>query len=90
MESFVHILRGLLGTGTLAAPQAFHYAGYAGGIVNTIIIASLCAYCTHMLIKSQYILCKRHRVPFLTYSMAMKMALAEGPACLRFLSDYAT
>lgn len=89
MESLGHLLKGVLGTGILAAPQAFHFAGYLVGSISTIIIGVLCAYCMHTLVKSQYLLCKRHRIPLLTYSVSMKMALAEGPHCLRFLSSYA-
>ena len=49
-ETLIHLLKGSLGTGILAMPQAFHYAGYASGIINTIIIGILCTYCLHILV----------------------------------------
>lgn len=88
-ETLVHLLKGSLGTGILAMPQAFYNAGYISGFVNTILIGILCTYCLHVLVQAQYALCKRHRVPILTYPISMKMALEEGPACLRPFSPYA-
>lgn len=88
-ETLVHLLKGSLGTGILAMPQAFYNAGYISGFVNTILIGILCTYCLHVLVQAQYVLCKRHRVPILTYPISMKMALEEGPQCLRRFSPYA-
>ncbi|XP_055632906.1 uncharacterized protein LOC129773330 [Toxorhynchites rutilus septentrionalis] len=88
-ETLVHLLKGSLGTGILAMPQAFYNAGYISGFINTILIGILCTYCLHVLVQAQYVLCKRHRVPILTYPISMKMALEEGPQCLRWSSRYA-
>lgn len=49
-ETIIHLLKGSLGTGILAMPQAFYYAGYLSGIINTIIIGALCTYCLHILV----------------------------------------
>lgn len=40
-------------------------------------------------VRSQYILCKRRRVPILTYPISMKLALEEGPPYLRWLAPFA-
>lgn len=40
-------------------------------------------------VRSQYILCKRRRVPILTYPISMKLALEEGPPALRWLAPAA-
>lgn len=88
-ESFVHLVKAFMGTGILAMPQAFYHAGYASGIINTIILGVLCTYCLHTLVNAQYILCKRNRIPFLSYPISMKIALANGPNGLRFLSSFA-
>ncbi|KAJ6640808.1 Proton-coupled amino acid transporter-like protein [Pseudolycoriella hygida] len=85
-QTLIHLLKGSLGTGILAMPQAFYYAGYASGILNTIFITFISTYCLLVLAKNQYILCKRHRLPMLSYPISMKMALQEGPLCLRWLS----
>ncbi|XP_058816810.1 proton-coupled amino acid transporter-like protein CG1139 [Topomyia yanbarensis] len=88
-ETLVHLLKGSLGTGILAMPQAFCNSGYLSGLINTVLIGVLCTYCLHVLVQAQYVLCKRHRVPILTYPISMKMALEEGPQCLRPYSRFA-
>lgn len=40
-------------------------------------------------VRVQYILCKRHRIPILSYPESMKMALQEGPQCLRKFANAA-
>lgn len=88
-ETLVHILKGALGTGILAMPQAFYFAGYLSGFLSTLAIGALATYCLHVLVQMQYELCKRHRVPILTYPISMKMALQEGPKPLRKFSPCA-
>lgn len=88
-ETIIHLLKGSLGTGILAMPQAFYFSGYATGIICTIIIGILCTYCLHVLVQAQYIICKRRRVPMLSYPISMKIALQEGPPALRFLAPAA-
>lgn len=83
MATFVHMLKGSLGTGILAMPQAFFHAGLISGTINTMLIGMLCTYCLHLLVRSQYELCKRKRVPVLSYPESMKFALEVGPNCLR-------
>lgn len=88
-QTLIHMIKGSLGTGILAMPQAFYYAGYASGILNTIFITIISTYCLLMLARNQYILCKRHRLPMLSYPISMKMALEEGPSYLRCLRHIA-
>ncbi|XP_076232467.1 proton-coupled amino acid transporter-like protein acs isoform X2 [Calliopsis andreniformis] len=85
-ETLLHLLKGSLGTGILAMPRAFHNAGYVLGAVATVIIGLLCTYCIRILVTSQYELCKRKRVPSLTYPATAEAALQEGPAPLRCCS----
>lgn len=85
----MHILKGALGTGILAMPQAFFMAGYASGFVSTLLIGALATYCLHLLVQMQYELCKRHRVSIITYPVSFKMALQEGPKPLRMFSPCA-
>lgn len=48
----MHLLKGALGTGILAMPEAFMNSGIVIGIIGTIIITILCAYCIHILVRS--------------------------------------
>ncbi|CAO1305140.1 unnamed protein product [Diamesa hyperborea] len=88
-ETLAHLLKGCLGTGILAMHQAFHNSGWLSGIINMAIIGIICTYCFHILVKSQYKLCKKHRVPLLSYPESMKLALEEGPSVLRGFSSSA-
>ncbi|EDV96843.1 proton-coupled amino acid transporter-like protein CG1139 [Drosophila grimshawi] len=88
-QTFAHFLKASIGTGVLAMPSAFAHAGYINGFIFTSIIGLLALYCLHKLISSMYILCKRKRVPYITFSEAMKMGLQQGPPCLRCFSHIA-
>ncbi|CAK9823226.1 Proton-coupled amino acid transporter-like protein CG1139 [Anthophora retusa] len=86
LETLLHLLKGSLGTGILAMPKAFHHSGYGIGVVATIIIGLFCTYCIRILVSSQYELCKRKRVPSLTYPATAEAALSVGPRPLRPLA----
>ncbi|KAF7417577.1 hypothetical protein HZH68_000230 [Vespula germanica] len=88
-ETLIHLLKGSLGTGILAMPNAFCNSGLLTGAVATVIIGTLCTYCLHVLVRAQYKLCKRLRVPILSYPMSMKYALEQGPQCIKWFSPYA-
>ncbi|XP_018300510.1 proton-coupled amino acid transporter-like protein CG1139 [Mycetomoellerius zeteki] len=85
-ETMLHLVKGSLGTGILAMPKAFYHAGYVVGIIATIIIGLLCIYCMRILVRSEYELCKRKRVPAMTYPGTAESALLEGPMFLRRFS----
>ncbi|XP_030745998.1 proton-coupled amino acid transporter-like protein CG1139 [Sitophilus oryzae] len=89
METFVHLLKGCIGTGILAMPEAFMFSGMLNGIISTFLIGILCTYCFQILAKSQYIECKKVRVGLLTYPESMKVACEIGPECLRCFAPYA-
>lgn len=64
-------------------PQAFSHSGYGVGIIATIFIGIFCTYSIHILIRSSYELCKRKRVPALSYQETAKAAVQEGPNFFR-------
>ena len=87
-ETLVHLLKGSLGTGILAMPNAFHHAGWLGGTVGTVLIGILCTYCIHLLVKAEYELCKRRKTPSLNYPAVTEAALLEGPDALKPIAPY--
>ncbi|CAB3258851.1 unnamed protein product [Arctia plantaginis] len=89
IETFLHLMKGSLGTGILAMPRAFANAGYVVGSIGTVIIGVLCTYCIHILIDSCYVLCKRRKVPSMSYTVAAEAALSEGPAWCKACAPYA-
>lgn len=56
METLIHILKGSLGTGILAMPDAFKNAGLLVGTIGTYLIAMLCTYCLLMLVSSCFVI----------------------------------
>lgn len=64
-------------------PMAFANAGYVVGFIGTIIIGLLCTYCIKLLVSAEYELCKRKRVPSLTYPATAEAAFNEGPAIFK-------
>lgn len=87
-ETLFHLLKGSLGTGILAMPHAFHNSGYAVGLIGTVAIGLICTYCIHLLIQAEYELCKRRRIPSMTYPATAEASLLEGPHQLRWLAPY--
>lgn len=51
METFIHLLKGSLGSGILAMPLAFMNAGLIFGLVATALIGFVCTYCVHILVR---------------------------------------
>lgn len=49
-ETLIHMLKGSLGTGILAMPNAFYNSGLLIGTVGTLLIGILCTYCLHVLV----------------------------------------
>lgn len=85
-DTLFHMLKASLGTGILAMPNAFHNSGYLIGLVGTLLIGFLCTYSMHMLINCHYELCRRKKVPSLTYPGIAEAAFEEGPERLRWLA----
>ncbi|XP_056631253.1 proton-coupled amino acid transporter-like protein CG1139 [Diorhabda sublineata] len=89
VETLIHLLKGSLGTGILALPLAFSHSGYLLGIIATALIGLLCKHCIHLLIKCEYELCKRKKIPVMTYPATAEAALQEGPEFFQKFSSAA-
>lgn len=49
------MLKGALGTGILAMPDAFKNSGLWNGVFSTIVIGIICTYCLHVLVSNVWI-----------------------------------
>ncbi|XP_048004303.1 proton-coupled amino acid transporter-like protein CG1139 [Leguminivora glycinivorella] len=87
-ETMVHMLKGSIGAGILAMPDGFRRVGLIAGVVGLFLIGSFATYCIHMLIAAQYILCKRAKKGYMSYSRSIRTAIQSGPASLRWLATY--
>ncbi|XP_030745996.1 proton-coupled amino acid transporter-like protein CG1139 isoform X2 [Sitophilus oryzae] len=87
-ETLIHLLKSSFGTGILAMPLAFSHSGWVLGIIGTAFIGLLCTYCMHMLVKTEYDLCKKKQVPSMTYPATAEAALMEGPRFMAKVAPY--
>nr|CAD7452418.1 unnamed protein product [Timema tahoe] len=85
---FAHLLKGSLGTGILAMPNAFKNAGTVFGMVFTLIIGVVCTHCVHILVHSAHVLSKREKIPSLSYADTAEIAFKSGPPELQRLSTF--
>lgn len=90
LETLLHIVKGCFGTGILAMPEAFKYSGLVNGIILTVFIGVFNSYCFHILVGTQYLLCRREKVGLLTYPESLEAAIAKGPNIFRRFSPYSS
>jgi solute carrier family 36 (proton-coupled amino acid transporter) len=79
-ETLTHLLKASLGTGILAMPVAFSYAGLVGGIISTILTAVVCTHCAYILVKCAHTLYRRTRKTAMGFSEVAEVAFTNGPA----------
>ncbi|XP_052862780.1 proton-coupled amino acid transporter-like protein pathetic [Anopheles cruzii] len=79
-ETLTHLLKASLGTGILAMPVAFSYAGLAGGIIATVFTAFICTHCAYVLVKCGHTLYRRTHRTAMSFSEIAEVAFENGPA----------
>ncbi|XP_058126355.1 proton-coupled amino acid transporter-like protein pathetic [Anopheles ziemanni] len=84
-ETLTHLLKASLGTGILAMPVAFSYAGLAGGIFATVLTAFICTHCAYVLVKCGHTLYRRTHRSAMSFSEIAEVAFENGPAWGRSL-----
>uniref|UniRef100_A0A1B6LYL8 Amino acid transporter transmembrane domain-containing protein n=2 Tax=Graphocephala atropunctata TaxID=36148 RepID=A0A1B6LYL8_9HEMI len=89
LDTMIHLLKGNIGTGILAMPDAFRNAGLVVGTVGTLAMGAICTHCMHMLVNCAHELCLRSQVPSLGFSEVCEQAFASGPQSIRKYSHYA-
>ncbi|CAG9761643.1 unnamed protein product [Ceutorhynchus assimilis] len=89
LDTFIHLLKGSLGSGILAMPLAFANAGLFLGLFCTFAIGCICTYCVHILVKSAHELCRRTKVPSLGFAEVAEAAFLAGPQGFRPWAKFA-
>ena len=77
-DTMIHLLKGNIGTGILAMPDAIKNSGLLVGNVGLMVIAIICVHCMHILINTSKELCRRTNRPFLTYSDVVETCFATS------------
>lgn len=88
LDTMLHLLKASLGTGILAMPNAFQNAGYLVGAIGTFVIGFLCTFNIHTLLSCEYELCRRRKIPHMTFSDTMQTAFEEGPSKTRWMAPW--
>nr|XP_029724243.1 proton-coupled amino acid transporter-like protein CG1139 [Aedes albopictus] len=88
--SFIHIIKGSLGTGIMAMPLAFKNGGLIFGSIGTVFICALYAHFVHLLVNTSQKACKRSQVPMLGFSATAKDVFSNGPPAVRPYTSYAS
>ncbi|XP_069675105.1 proton-coupled amino acid transporter 1 isoform X2 [Periplaneta americana] len=89
LDTMIHLLKGNIGTGILAMPDAFKNAGLVVGTFGTIIMGIICTHCMLILVDCAHELCRRSNVAFLGFSDTCRVAFETGPQSLRRFSKLA-
>lgn len=88
-DALISLLKCVVGTGCLALPLAFFYAGLAGGIILTILVTGLLIYGMQLLIMCMVESSRRNMVGYMTFPQTMKYALSVGPKSCQCTSKFA-
>lgn len=83
LDTMIHLLKGNIGTGILAMPEAFKNAGLYVGLFGTLIMGFVCTHCMHMLVGCAHELCRRRQLPALSFPEVCYSAFETGPIGLR-------
>lgn len=78
-DTLTHLLKAALGTGILAMPVAFKFAGLMLGGPFTILMALICTHCAYVLIKCAHILYHKTRRSTMSFSEVAELAFTHGP-----------
>lgn len=89
VDTMIHLLKGNIGTGILAMPDAFKNAGLYVGLFGTLLMGLICTHCMHMLVKCSHELCRRLQVPALNFAEVCSRSFETGPIGLRRYSNLA-
>ncbi|XP_073990160.1 proton-coupled amino acid transporter 1 isoform X2 [Rhodnius prolixus] len=88
LDTMIHLLKGNIGTGILAMPDAFMNAGLVLGTVGTLFMGIVCTHCMHILVNCAHELCRRLQVPSLSFPQVIEQAFLTGPTRLQRFSKH--
>ncbi|CAN7946308.1 unnamed protein product, partial [Ixodes hexagonus] len=88
-QTMMHLLKGNIGTGVLAMPNAFANAGIVVGSVGVLLMGFVCIHCMHMLVHCNHILSKKIGCRTLDFAGVAENSFKFGPQRLRRFSDKA-
>lgn len=88
LGAFFHLLKSSLGSGLLAMPAAFKNTGLIPGCIGTVLVGVIATHCVHILVSTSREVCKKARVPSLSYTDTCEEVFKHGPKKLRPYSKH--
>ena len=67
-DTIIHLLKGNIGPGILALPDAIKNSGLLVGNIGLVVMATICIHCMQIMVNTSQELCKRTNQPFMSYS----------------------
>ncbi|VVD00350.1 unnamed protein product [Leptidea sinapis] len=83
IDTLIHLLKGNIGTGILAMPDAFKNAGLFLGVIGTLFMGAICTHCMHILVLCSNELCVRNQKPAMGFAEVVEDAFSVGPVIFR-------
>lgn len=84
----LHLLALSLSPTILNIPSTFVKIGYVIGFIGSFLIIIFYMYCVRSIITTEYTLCKRLRVPNMTYAEVVYYAFKTGPPYVQWFAKY--
>ena len=78
-ETMTHLVKGNVGPGILALPQAFKNAGLWVGLGLMPILGAICILCMQSILQCSKEISRRHNLPALSYEETAEMCFKHGP-----------
>ncbi|GIY54168.1 hypothetical protein CEXT_466891 [Caerostris extrusa] len=87
--TLMHLLKGNIGTGILAMPNAISNAGLLVGSAGIPILGVICVHCMHLLVICSKTLARKLGCTSLDYSSTAEQAFRLGPARIQKFAPFA-
>jgi len=89
-DVIIHMLKGNIGTGILAMPDAIKNSGIIVGNIGLVFMGVICVHCMHLLVGNSQELSKRTGASYLSYSdVSYTTFVTSSSPSLRKLAPYA-
>ncbi|XP_072001652.1 proton-coupled amino acid transporter 1-like [Engystomops pustulosus] len=79
-QTFIHLLKGNIGTGLLGLPLAVKNAGIVLGPLSLVVMGIIAVHCMDLLVKCANHICQRHQRPFVDYGDAVMYGMEAAPS----------
>ncbi|CAG0879965.1 unnamed protein product [Darwinula stevensoni] len=89
VETMIHLLKGNIGTGIQAMPDALKNSGLVVGSFGIILVGIICIHCMHILVNCCHVLCNRTLKTTMSYADVTEYSFKMGPEKMQRYSQLA-